>query len=131
MMSWDGRTVLDLVNYATADWTNINLIVYATNSTTAIQFGFQNDPSYFGMDDVTVIPLVAPTIQSVTRTNGNLRIAWSSIPGLVYRVQYKTNLVQANWINLGGGVTASGITTTVSDPIGPDPRRFYHVVLVP
>jgi hypothetical protein len=131
VMSWDGLTVLDLVNYTNAGWTNINLLVHATNSMTVMQFGFQNDPSYFGFDDVSVILPVAPTIQSATRTNGNLLIAWSSIPGLVYRVQYKTNLVQTNWIDLGSTITAAGTTSTLSDPIGPDPRRFYHVVLLP
>jgi hypothetical protein len=46
-------------------------------------------------------------------------------------MQYKTNLLQPNWINLGSIVTATNATMTIPDVIGPDPQRFYRIEWVP
>jgi hypothetical protein len=48
-----------------------------------------------------------------------------------YEVQYKTNLTQTSWINLGSVITATMNPMTFSNNIGPDPQRFYRVVLLP
>jgi hypothetical protein len=46
-------------------------------------------------------------------------------------LQYKTNLTQASWVNLGSPITASGGSVTVSNFVGSDPMRFYRVGLQP
>jgi hypothetical protein len=51
--------------------------------------------------------------------------------GQPYRVQTSTNLSQTNWINLGGVITTTNPVANCSDVIGPDPNRFYRVILVP
>ncbi|MEI8290536.1 MAG: M4 family metallopeptidase [Verrucomicrobiota bacterium] len=76
----------------------------------------------------------APVFLPVSRSgnNGNTLIfSWSAAQvGSTYQLQYKTNLVQVNWIPLAT-TTATNTTATLSDVIGSDPQRFYRVVLMP
>jgi len=74
-------------------------------------------------------PPEPPVFQTVTRASGRIIFTWSAVVGKAYQVQYKTNLTQPNWINLVG-VPATNSLATASDSIGPDPRRFYRVVLL-
>ncbi|MEW6303953.1 MAG: RHS repeat domain-containing protein [Verrucomicrobiota bacterium] len=56
-------------------------------------------------------------------------IQWASIPGKAYRVQYTDSLDPVNWKNLGGDVTATGATSSKTDPnVTANTRRFYRVV---
>jgi len=58
-------------------------------------------------------------------------LTWTASAGLVYRVQYKTNLSDAIWQTLGADVTATNTTATKVDPaFGSAPQRFYRVQLV-
>lgn len=75
-----------------------------------------------------LVPLVLP---SVTQSNGSVELTWSAIPGSFYGVEYKTNLDQGYWNYVVSNVQATGSTVTVSAPLGPDPQRFYRVVLWP
>jgi hypothetical protein len=77
-----------------------------------------------------VIPAPTPTIQGVTRTGNTLFFSWVSAAGKSYQVQYKTNLTQTGWLNLGSPIVAGGSVTSTSDSIGPDPQRFYRISLV-
>jgi hypothetical protein len=78
-----------------------------------------------------VIPAPIPTIQGVTRTGNTINFSWASASGKTYQLQYKTNLTQNGWLNLGSPVVAGGSTASTSDSIGPDPRRFYRIALLP
>ena len=62
---------------------------------------------------------------------GTLSLTWSAVIGLMYQMQYQTNLGQANWSNFGTVVTATNATMTTLDAIGPVPQRVYRVVLLP
>ncbi|MEY2429377.1 MAG: hypothetical protein QOJ40_2262 [Verrucomicrobiota bacterium] len=75
--------------------------------------------------------LQAPVFQLVSRTNNLLTLTWSTSTGQRYQLQYQTNLNPLTWSNLGGVITATNATATVSDPIGTDPQRFYRVMLLP
>lgn len=72
-----------------------------------------------------------PLLQYVAKTNGTVDFTWNAMWGQPYRVQTSTNLSQTNWINLGGVITTTNPVATRSDVIGPDPNRFYRVILVP
>jgi hypothetical protein len=72
-----------------------------------------------------------PLLQYVPNTNGTVDFTWNAMWGQPYRVQTSTNLSQTNWINLGGVITTTNPVATLSDVIGPDPNRFYRVILVP
>jgi hypothetical protein len=105
----------------------IKVIFESSNNSSAV--------SYFDVDDVSlqVIEDTAPppTIQSVSRSGNTINFSWVSAVGRSYQVQYKTDLTQVGWINLGSPITAISTVTSSSDTIGPDPRRFYRVALLP
>jgi uncharacterized repeat protein (TIGR03803 family) len=75
--------------------------------------------------------LQPPVFQLVSRTNNLLTLTWSASTGQRYQLEYTTNLNQLTWSNLGGPITAANATATASDMIGPDPQRFYRVMLLP
>jgi len=70
-----------------------------------------------------------PTLQSVTVTSGTLALTWSAVYGQTYQVQYKTNLLQPDWINLGSPMTASNDCASACDS-STDSQRFYRVELM-
>jgi hypothetical protein len=79
----------------------------------------------------TVQPSDAPFLQPLTQTKGAFTLAWAAVPGERYQVQYKSDLTQTNWSNLGDPITATTTNTTASDLIGPDPQRFYRIIVLP
>lgn len=76
-------------------------------------------------------PPVIPTIKNVARSGNTINFSWASAVGRSYQVQYRTNLTQVGWLNLNSPITAIGTTTSSSDTVGPGPRRFYRISLVP
>jgi subtilase family serine protease len=129
-VSWNGNTLVDLVNMPKLGWTNLQFIVTASGSSTVLQIGARNDPTYLALDDVSVTTVPVPAFQTLTKTNGTLNFTWNALIGLVYQMQYKTNLLQTNWINLGAVITATNFTATSTNFIGPDPQRFYRLQLL-
>jgi hypothetical protein len=80
---------------------------------------------------ITASFILTPSFQSVVRTAGTLTFDYSTIPGREYQMQFKTNLLQANWSDLGPVTIATNGTMSGSDSTGPDRQRFYRVVLLP
>jgi hypothetical protein len=80
--------------------------------------------------DYTIpITVPAPVFQSVTGTSGTVTFTWSAVASVVYQLQYGTNLAQGNWSNLGSAITATNAVMSASDSIGPDPQRFYRLLV--
>jgi len=73
----------------------------------------------------------APSFRSIRRAGGTLLLTFSATIGQKYQVQYNSGLTQTSWNNLGTAFNATNTSATVSDIIGPDPQRFYRVVLLP
>jgi hypothetical protein len=77
-------------------------------------------------------PLPIPSLTGVNQTTNAFGFSWSAVSGLSYQVQYKTNLSQPDWSNLGSAILATNTTMTVSDPIALGPsQRWYRVALLP
>ena len=134
MVSWGGSTIFNATNLGNLGWTNLQFLVNATASTTVLQFGFRNDPTALGLDDVSVVPgqtATAPAFTSVLKTNNTIQFTWSALAGRTYQVQSTTNLAGANWRNLGSALTAAAGTATAADAITADSQRFYRIVLLP
>ena len=72
-----------------------------------------------------------PSFLAVEETGATLTLTWSATVGQSYQVLYKTNLDQAIWNNLTNSVTATNPIMTTFDAIGPDPQRFYRILLLP
>jgi hypothetical protein len=129
--AWNGITLFNQTNLPALGWTNLLYLVTATTTNTVLEFSFINDSSFFGLDDVSVMPVTAPSFQSVSNAAGTILLSWGAQAGLVYQVQYRTNLTQTNWLNLGSPLSATNNAMTLSDPIGADPQRFYRILLLP
>ena len=76
-------------------------------------------------------PRRRPVFQSVTKAGGTITLIWSALAGQTYQLQFKTNLNQTSWNNLGSAITATNSTVIALDSIGPDPQRFYRVKIGP
>lgn len=75
---------------------------------------------------------VQPPVLHVSVTGTTVHLSWSSaVPNRPYQVQYKTNLTQASWLNLGSVVTATNTTMTATDTTTSGPERFYRVAMLP
>jgi len=131
-VAWNGITLFDKVNVGRTGWTNLQFTVKATGPDTVLQIGGRDDPYYLGLDDVSVNPVPVPVFQSLIKTNSTFKFSWNALAGVRYQVQYNTNLVQGNWINLGNPITAAGNSITVSDTnaIVSSPQRYYRLQVV-
>jgi len=63
----------------------------------------------------------------------NYELKWDATAGLVYQVQYKTNLFQPNWISLCGPITASTNILSFADTnsLIISPQRYYRLKVSP
>jgi subtilase family serine protease len=121
-------TIFNQVNVpAINNWSNYQFVVTAGATNTVLQFGFENDNYYFGLDDISVQPAPAPSFRTVSATNNLIRFTWNSLAGLAYQLQYSTNLAGAGWLNLGNTVTATNYTSAAAFSIGTDSQHFYRV----
>jgi hypothetical protein len=77
------------------------------------------------------LPDIIPVFQAVTKSGSRLTLTWGALAGRAYQVQFKTNLNENVWNNLGSVFTATNATVTATDTIGPDPHRFYRVMQLP
>jgi hypothetical protein len=72
-----------------------------------------------------------PVIQSIAISNNLVTLRWTSVSGYVYRLQYKTNMVQPNWLDAIPDFPATGTTITATNDVANASQRFYRVYLVP
>ena len=134
VVNWNTNTsasnnIFSLLNPPKFNWTNQTFLLTATSTNTTVAFGGRNDPSFFGLDDVSLVQVPLPSINATTNSNGNFIFAWNSLSNFQYIVQGSTNLSQTNWTSLvtntaGGNVLA--FTNSFSNS-----TRFYRVRRLP
>jgi hypothetical protein len=132
-VKWDGVIVYNVVDPSAFKWTNLKFVVAAKSASSILQFGAQNSSSFFDLDDISVAPIPIPAFQSAIQGSNGINLAWVTAGGLTYRVQYKTDLLQPQWLNLGMPILAVGGPLTVADTNGAQSssQRFYRLVLSP
>lgn len=69
-------------------------------------------------------------IESISLSNTTVTLLWTAIPSRNYQVQFKGNLPDTNWFDLGFPVTANGTIATATDTTAAV-QRFYRVRLLP
>jgi len=131
LVDWDGTTLFDHAHIANLGWTNLQFMVSASSANTLLEFGFLDGPSFLGLDDISVVPVVPPVFQVIIASGGIVHLTWSALPGASYQVQYTTNLLLTNWLNLGSPITATNSTATIQDVVAPGGQRFYRAALLP
>ena len=55
LLEWNGNVLFNVANLGALGWTNLQFTVTATGASAVLQFGFEDDPAYLGLDDVTVM----------------------------------------------------------------------------
>lgn len=128
-LAWDGHAIVNQTNMAATDWTNWQFRVSATSTNETLSFGFQNDSSYFGFDDVSVQPV--PTLQPARNAGGQPVVSWNALAGFRYQLLSCTNLSPANWSSFGGVFfSESNVTATVSNTSASG-QQFFRALLLP
>ncbi|PYJ00340.1 MAG: hypothetical protein DME25_20985 [Verrucomicrobia bacterium] len=100
---------------------------FETITNSAVRDAYMSDVlRFFGVLDPPT--LLQPQVDAASST---VTLTWTASAGLVYRVQFKTNLSDALWQTLGSDVTATKTTASKTDAaFGSAPQRFYRVLLV-
>ncbi len=109
-------------------WTNLNASI-GTNIIT-VRVTDSNAPSLTAAETFTAIILPPPVINSIQISSGQTTIAWTAIPGQIYRVQSSESL-PGIWNNLPGDVTAGSSSATKTDYSSLATHRFYRVMVLP
>ena len=130
LVSWNGTNVFNQTNLPATGWTNLQFIVAATTTNTVLQFGFRDDPSFLGLDDISV-NLERPGIAGLTMSGANLVLhGVNGQSGKTYVVLTSTNAaaplsqwtpVVTNLLNANGTFSIT-VSNTFSAQV---PRRFY------
>jgi hypothetical protein len=138
LVNWNANgssanTIFGLTNPPVFTWTNLQFIVFASGTSTTLQFESENVPDFFGLDDVSVTVLAPPQFGSAVAGATGVTLAWRAVQGLVYQVQYNMDLTTTNWINLGppAVATSSTLTTLDTNSATSGSQRFYRLVLSP
>ena len=74
----------------------------------------------------TITVVAPPGVQEITASGGTVTFSWNAIPGRMYRVQYKSSLADANWIDLPD-VTAEGSSASFQETLVAS-QRFYRIL---
>jgi len=135
-VSWGGRTVWGVTNLAAAGWTNVQVTVAASGSSTALQFSFE-PTLVFGLDDVSVVLAARPPPGIVGINLLGSTLAFNATNGQVggnYCVLMTTNLALplSQWTPLTTKCLDAGGNFSITVPNAFDsaaPQRFYLLQL--
>ena len=128
-----------IVELPSAPWTSNSMVQIISDSGITV---FYNDaveakhltvPQFkkFRADWVTLGPVVIsrPVIKSVQQAGGNCVLTWYSVAGLTYRVQSKSALTNALWLDVAGDVMATDALAGKTIPMLGSPQRFLRVII--
>lgn len=81
--------------------------------------------------DLTITPEPPPRIDSITKQNG-FALSFLTLTNRHYAVEWITNLLNNDWMELTGGISGDATIQAVTDPLTNAPARFYRLkVTVP
>lgn len=78
-----------------------------------------------------VVTGLAVTLDPAALIAGRIVLSWDTVPGSTYQIQFKTNLNQAAWTDLGGQVVASDTSLSVTNNLGFGAESFFRVLFLP
>lgn len=130
LVNWGGTALMDQTNIPNIGWTNVQFLVTATSATTTLQFGYRD--SYFGLDDVSVVP-AQPVIAKLTLSGTNLVLNNSGgISNRSYILFSSTNaaLPINQWIPVTTNLLGSNgvFSLTGTNVISPNTPRQYFIL---
>jgi hypothetical protein len=128
-VSWNNVILFDESEMPAFDFTNMSFVVRASSPSAVVQFSFENDSDYFGLDDVTLVAVSVPILETCAVTDGVSSFTWSATPGLSYQVWFTSNLSSNSWHTLST-LTATAVSLSASFP-ATNSMGFYRIVIVP
>jgi alpha-tubulin suppressor-like RCC1 family protein len=135
-VSWDGTTVLNFQNLAFTGWTNIQLLLKASQTSTVLQFSFQDDSTWLGLDNIQLSP-AEPGLAGVGLAGEGVRInVANGMAGRSYQILSGTDLGQATsqWSAIATNTPAAdgnfSITATNAPTSGTPRQYFYRIKLL-
>jgi PKD repeat protein len=141
LVSWNGNTLFNETNIPALGWTNLQFLVTATGSSTVLEFGFRDDPTYLCLDDISVSvaalqPASPANIAGINLSGSNLVInGINGISGVTYYVLTSTNLAlpSSQWTPVATNVpNASGnFTITVTNAVNLNVPQSFYILQMP
>jgi PKD repeat protein len=130
LVSWNGTNLFNQTNIPAIGWTNLQFLVTATGPATTLQLGFRDDPTYLGLDGVTV---VQPAISGVNSSGTNLIFnGVNGLSGLTNYLLMGTNILEplTNWTRVATNVvgTNGNFTNTIIKPVIPGAGQRYYII---
>jgi len=81
-------------------------------------------------DRTFVIHVSPPPTMSINNAGaGSVTVGFPTVPGKNYQIEFKDNLHDATWQNLGGPHLATGFSLEINDDFN-GPHRFYRIHVV-
>lgn len=134
-VSWNTNSagtnvLLGFTNPPAFSWSKYEFLVMGSGTNITLQILAENDPGYFGLDDITLTPIPLPTLQSPGISTNGCQLSWLTASGVTYQVQYKTNLLQPGWNELIPAFVATDTNSTTLDTNSvSSSKRFYRLVI--
>jgi hypothetical protein len=77
-----------------------------------------------------LVPLTTPTPGSISASldGGNIVLSFPTDPGFSYQVQFKDNVTDSSWSNLGNAISGDGTVKSINDA-ATGSHRFYRVAV--
>jgi hypothetical protein len=126
-VSWNQSVLYYATNMPFLGWTNIQLTVTASTTTDTLELGFRQDPSYFGLDDVSVTPIGAAAPSIITQPT-NETITLSSNATFVV-VATGVPMPKYYWFKNGSPIgSGTNSTLSVTNVQAADSGQFICVV---
>lgn len=110
LVNWNGSTIFDQTNMPATGWRNLQFVVTATGTNTLLQFQSRNDPSFFGLDDVSVLPTPPGTLKTTLQASYT-----NAATG--FTVNFTGQIVgqsTSNYLDFGDGTVVSNLTSQVN-----------------
>ncbi len=130
-------------NLSTADYSTQNPSALAVTSTNAIKLQFKPIPGWNLPTNRTVTvsagsvsTLTAtytssqPLLQIASQSSNSFTFTWNAVSNQTFQLQFATDLTQG-WTTMGGVITATNSTVSVSRPLINTAQRFYRIVQLP
>jgi hypothetical protein len=128
LASWNEKTLLDDADIPAIGWTNLQFLVNATGTSTVLQFGFQDDNSYLGLDDISVLPVATPVSLAAAAVQTNqFGFTFAGPSGLVVVVEASANLAHSAWYPVQTNTLGAGSSHFYDPQWTNSPARFYRL----
>ena len=85
----------------------------------------------FSFVNGTLTVVALPQLSSVLLSGNQFALAWPTIIGQHYQLEYTTNLTAATWTLLPGPIAGTGNSIVVTNGLGVFPQQFFRLSISP